>query len=164
MKITAIKTFAVRIPLKPKRRMISALGQQGDSEYLLVRVETDAGIEGAGEATIMARWSGETVWGAQAIVDRMLAPKLIGLDPLSIREIDAAMDGVTKDNWFAKSAIEMACWDIAGKDAGKPVYDLLDGRGGPIGSSAGFRWGRTRWTGRGRRPRSWSSWGSGRSR
>ncbi|MFG0295736.1 MAG: mandelate racemase/muconate lactonizing enzyme family protein [Maioricimonas sp. JB045] len=127
MKITAIKTFAVRIPLKPKRRMISALGQQGDSEYLLVRVETDAGIEGAGEATIMARWSGETVWGAQAIVDRMLAPKLIGLDPLSIREIDAAMDGVTKDNWFAKSAIEMACWDIAGKDAGKPVYDLLDG-------------------------------------
>ncbi|QDU37441.1 L-Ala-D/L-Glu epimerase [Maioricimonas rarisocia] len=127
MKITKIDSFAVRIPLKPKRRMISALGQQGDSEYLLVRVETDAGIEGAGEATVMARWSGETVWSAQAMVDRMLAPKLIGLDPRAIEEIDAVIDAVTKDNWFAKSAIEMACWDIAGKDAGKPVYDLLDG-------------------------------------
>src|SRR6185312_83648 len=30
-------------------------------------------------------------------------------------------------NWFAKSAIEMACWDVLGKAAGKPVYELLGG-------------------------------------
>ena len=55
MKITAIKTYPVRIPLKPERRMISALGKHDVSDYLVLRVETDAGIEGAGEATVISR-------------------------------------------------------------------------------------------------------------
>ena len=67
MKITHIETYPVEIPVKPERRMISALGQHTVSRYLLVRVLTDAGIEGAGEATVIPRWSGETVWGAQAL-------------------------------------------------------------------------------------------------
>ena len=54
MKITRITTQQVEIPLKPARRMISALGQHTVSRYVLVRVETDAGIEGVGEATVMA--------------------------------------------------------------------------------------------------------------
>ena len=71
MKITGITTHQVEIPLKPARRMISALGQHTVSRYVLVRVETDGGIEGVGEATVMARWSGETAWGAQAIIDHV---------------------------------------------------------------------------------------------
>ena len=63
MKITRIDTFPVSIPLKPERRMVSALGQYDVSHYVLVRISTDAGIEGAGEATVLPRWSGETVWG-----------------------------------------------------------------------------------------------------
>lgn len=131
MKITKIKTIPVRIPLKPEFHMISALGQHQVSEYLLVRIETDAGIEGVGEATVMPRWSGETVWSAQSIIDRVIAPALIGADPFDIEAIDKVMDQRTQDNWFAKSAIEMACWDIQGKDQGKPVYELL---GGPLRS------------------------------
>ncbi|GIS60181.1 MAG: hypothetical protein CM1200mP2_24060 [Planctomycetaceae bacterium] len=53
MKITSITSYQVEIPLKPARRMISALGQHTVSRYVLVRIQTDAGIEGAGEATVM---------------------------------------------------------------------------------------------------------------
>jgi L-Ala-D/L-Glu epimerase len=127
MKITRIDTYPVRIPLKPERQMISALGVYDTSEYVLVRVTTDAGIEGAGEATVLPRWSGETVWGAKALIDRIFAPHLVDRDPADIAGIAAVMDQAAEDNWFAKSAIEMACWDIRGKKENKPVYALLGG-------------------------------------
>ena len=127
MRITAITTYPVQIPLKPIRRMISSLGQHVVSAYVLVRVETDAGIEGIGEATVMPRWSGETVWSAQAVIDNLFASALEGADPFDLEGVNRRMDAAAQDNWFAKAAIEMACWDIQGKDAGKPVYDLLDG-------------------------------------
>ena len=141
MKITGITTHQVEIPLKPARRMISALGQHTVSRYVLVRVETDAGIEGVGEATVMARWSGETAWGAQAIIDHVFTPLLIGCDPADIPAIDHVMDRAAAGNWFAKSAIEMACWDIQGKEAGKPVYELLGGAVRPLTITCRFSMG-----------------------
>jgi muconate cycloisomerase len=127
MKITHVETYPVRIPLKPERRMVSALGRHEVSEYLLVRVATDVGIEGVGEATVMPRWSGETVWGAKAAVERVLAPAVLGCDLADTRDIDQRMDQACAHNWFAKAAIEMACWDIQGRAAEKPVYELLGG-------------------------------------
>jgi L-Ala-D/L-Glu epimerase len=132
MKITHIETYPVEIPVKPERRMISALGQHTVSRYLLVRVLTDAGFEGAGEATVTPRWSGETVWGAEALVERVMAKHLIGCDPFDIVEIDRRMDASCTHNWFAKSAVEMACWDIRGKAESKPVYELLGGACRPL--------------------------------
>jgi muconate cycloisomerase len=138
MKISALQTHPVRIPLKPAYRMISALGKHWESEFVLVRLLTDDGLEGAGEASVTVRWSGETVWGVQAVIDRVFAPLLIGQElridqPLaSIAAIDAIMDRAAAHNWFAKSALEMACWDVLGKAAGKPVYDLLGGACRPL--------------------------------
>ncbi|MEX0712212.1 MAG: hypothetical protein WD278_07665, partial [Pirellulales bacterium] len=132
MLITSIETYPVRIPLKPERRMITALGQHIISEYLLVRVLTDDGLEGVGEATVSPRWSGETAWGAQALIERLLAPALLGRDAADIEGIDRTMDQLAAHNWFARSAIEMACWDIVGKAAGKPVFELLGGACRPL--------------------------------
>jgi L-alanine-DL-glutamate epimerase-like enolase superfamily enzyme len=132
MKITHVETYPVRIPIKPERWMVSSLGEHKISRYLLVRVLTDVGIEGAGEATVTARWSGETVWGAQSLVERVLAPRLIGCDPFDIVDIDRRMDDACAHNWFAKSALEMACWDIRGKAEGKPVFELLGGAKRPL--------------------------------
>lgn len=129
MRITRVQSFPVRIPLKPKYHMISALGRHEVSEYLLVRIETDAGIDGVGEATVLPQWSGETVWSAQALVDCILAPRLVGMDVSDLAAIDRLLEQSAVGNWFTKSAIEMACWDILGKEAGKPVYELL---GGPV--------------------------------
>jgi muconate cycloisomerase len=121
--------------------MISALGQHTVSDYVLVRVGTDVGIDGVGEATVMPRWSGETVWGAKAVIDHILAPQLLGCDPHAIGEIDGRMDRACAHNWFAKSAIEMACWDIQGRFAGKPVFDLLGGRCRPLAITCRFSMG-----------------------
>lgn len=132
MKITAVETYPVEIPLKPERRMKSSLGQHLVSPYLIVKVVTDAGIEGVGEATVMPRWSGETVWSAQALVQHILAPQVIGRDPEDIAGLAYAMDRAAAHNWFTKAAIEMACWDIKGKAAGQPVYELLGGAVRPL--------------------------------
>lgn len=129
MKITNITCFPLRIPLKPEYHMISALGQHQVSQYLLVRIETDQQIEGVGEATVMPRWSGETVWSAKAIVEEYFAPAMTGLDTGDIAGVSQLMDQLAVGNWFAKSAIEMALWDIRGKEQGVPVYELL---GGPV--------------------------------
>src|SRR5881396_3698317 len=113
MHIASIETHPVRVPLKPAYRMISALGSHDESKFVLVKLLTDNGLEGAGEATATVRWSGETVWGVQAVIDRVLAPLLIGAEfdpakPLqSMAALDLRMDTVVQHNWFAKSAIEM---------------------------------------------------------
>src|SRR6478672_9197195 len=123
MKIASIETHPVRVPLKPAYRMISALGRHDESQFVLVKVRTDTGLDGAGEATATVRWSGETVWGVQALIERVFTPLVVGLEldpakPLeSITELDRRMDAVVQHNWFAKSAIEMACWDVLGKAA-----------------------------------------------
>ena len=132
MRINLIETIPVRIPLKPERRMISALGRHDVSNFLLVRVVTDDGLEGWGEATVTPRWSGETCRGAKVLVDDVLSPAVIGCSASDIVELDRRMDAVAVGNWFAKSAIEMACWDIQGKAAGKPVYALLGGACRPL--------------------------------
>jgi L-alanine-DL-glutamate epimerase-like enolase superfamily enzyme len=132
MEITRLETFPVRIPLKPERRMISALGRHDVSDFLLVRVSTRDGCEGWGEATVTPRWSGETCRGAQAMVDQVLGPAVIGCRADDLPELDRRLDAVAVGNWFAKSAIEMACWDIQGKVAGKPVYELLGGACRPL--------------------------------
>ena len=74
MRITHIETHAVRIPLVPAKHMITALGKHTESPYLIVRIGTDAGIDGAGEATATPNWSGETIWGTKAIIDHVFAP------------------------------------------------------------------------------------------
>lgn len=132
MKITHVEAHAVRIPLKPERRMVSSLGRHEMSDYVLVRIGTDAGIDGVGEATVMPRWSGETVWGCKALVDHLFAPILVGCQVSDVAEIERRLDAVCKLNWFAKAAVEMACWDSWGKIVGRPVYDLLGGASRPL--------------------------------
>jgi muconate cycloisomerase len=141
VKITHVETYPVRIPLKPARHMLTALGRHTESSYLLVRVGTDAGLEGVGEATVMPNWSGETVWGARALVQRVFAPLVTGADPRDVEEINRRLDRGSRHNWFTKAALEMACWDIRGKAAGRPVYELLGGAVRPLAVRCRFSMG-----------------------
>jgi muconate cycloisomerase len=95
---------------------------------VIVKVHTDAGIVGLGEATISGLWSGETQAGTVSAIRDYIAPLLIGKDPRDITAARRAMDFVIKLNPFTKCAVEIALWDIAGKAAGLPVYQLLGGK------------------------------------
>lgn len=106
----------------------SALGTHGVSEFGVVRVMTDEGIEGLGEISMI--WNGD---GAAycPMVSRRLAPAVLGMSPFEISRALAAMDEAVQFSQAAspaKAAVEMALYDIAGKALGAPVHTLLGGR------------------------------------
>lgn len=128
MKITQIEPIPVCVPLKKGMTAKTAHGEHVVSPYVLVKVHTDDGLVGLGEATISGLWSGETQAGTVSVIRDYIAPRLIGKDPRDITAARRAMDFIIKLNPFTKAAVEMALWDIAGKAVGLPVYQLLGGK------------------------------------
>ncbi len=131
MNIARIETVPVRIDID--RRVGAVADPKGfrfESHIVVVRVVTDDGLEGLGEVNGSPDWSGETAAGARALIDGHLAPRLIGADPLRIRECMGRL-ARTFGNPFAKAGIEMALFDLLGKSLGAPLYQLL---GGPVRS------------------------------
>ncbi len=128
MKIIQIEPIPVRVPLKAGLTTKTAHGEHIDSPYVIVRIHTDTDLVGLGEATVAPRWSGETSRGCVAAIEELIAPALIGADPTQINSLRSVMDKEIKLNPFTKAAVEMGLWDLAGKAAGVPVYQLLGGR------------------------------------
>ncbi len=132
MKITGVRAVPFRLPLRRSFRWASLQVALGGFVY--VRVETDEGIVGHGEATPLPDWGGdfgrrggETQETVVAIVERVLAPALTGLDPTAIAAAHAAMDRVLRGNSYARCAVDIALHDIWGKAVGQPLYRLLGG-------------------------------------
>ena len=101
--------------------------QGGDKNWTFVKVSTDAGIAGWGDATEWLR-----VQAHVAVINNDLAPLVIGEDPFEIERlwqkmwVAAYVGG--KDLNVAITGIETALWDIVGKALDTPVYNLLGGR------------------------------------
>ncbi len=129
MKIVRIETIPIQVPLKPQVAIRAGRGGSHTvSPFLLVKVHTDAGLIGLGEASCTPRWSGEDQFTAAHLISTYLAPLLIGENPLEIEPLTKKFRLAFAANYFTKGAVEMALWDIAGKAAGKPVYELLGGK------------------------------------
>ncbi len=128
MRITRVESIPVRVPLRAGMIARTAHGLHHTSDYVIVRVYTDQGLVGLGEATVSALWSGETSTSAKGAIDGLLGPALVGKDPTAITEARRVMDFLIKQNPFTKAAIEMALWDLTGKAWGRPVYELLGGK------------------------------------
>jgi len=129
VKITCLEAIPVRVPIKPELAIKSGRGgSHVTSPFLLVKVHTDEGLVGLGEASCTPRWSGEDQVSAAHFVNTYFAPAMKDLDPTRIEEVSKAVFPLVAGNYFTKSAVEMALWDLAGKAAGKPVYELLGGK------------------------------------
>jgi L-alanine-DL-glutamate epimerase-like enolase superfamily enzyme len=95
--------------------------------YQLVRVHTDGGVTGVGEVSPM------NVAVTHTLVEKALAPLLVGEDPANIERLWHTMYhkpyklGPMGAQLEAIAGVDIALWDIAGKVAGRPVYDLLGG-------------------------------------
>jgi len=120
MKITNVKTYAVENPPP----------HFGGRYWLFIKLTTDSGIEGFGEAYYLPFHPKTALLMIEDVCER----HVIGSDPFKIERLwrivyssgysqrpDLSVMG-------ALSAIEMACWDIIGKELGKPVYELLGGQ------------------------------------
>jgi len=94
----------------------------------IVRVEADNGLTGWGEmAPLGSFYDPSFVGGAREGV-RLLAPLLIGLDPREPNAINAMLDLHLNGHPYAKSALDMACWDLAARSADLPLAEALGGR------------------------------------
>jgi muconate cycloisomerase len=132
LKIRSIETLTVEVPVRRELMITSSLGTHDVTRLTLLRLETEDGITGSGEATVTPIWSGESAWGAKEMIDRYLSPAVIGRRVDDIPGALAAMDALVFANPFAKAAIEMAMLDAWGRTVGKPVYELLGGAANPL--------------------------------
>lgn len=125
MKITRIETIPVRVPIKPTLAIRGGRGlSHSVSPFLLVKIYTDEGIVGLGEASCTPRWSGEDQFTAAHFIEKYFAPLLEGETLDDIDRLNTKFTGAVANNFFTKSAIEMALWDIAGQAYNKPVWEL----------------------------------------
>lgn len=127
MKIRHIETIPVRVPLRPSRIIRGSGGTHAVSPFLLVRVHTDEGLIGLGEVSCTPRWSGEDQVTAAHLIKEYFEPLWVGQDPLNIEALTRKLRSGAAGNFFTKAALEMALWDLAGKAATMPVYQLLGG-------------------------------------
>src|SRR5712692_2660729 len=112
MKIISLQTF---------------LANAGLRNYLFLRVRTDRGLTGLGEASL--EWQEKAV---QVLCHEWVERRLLGRDPF---DIEAIIGGMIRDQYqggatimTAISGVEIALWDLIGKACGQPVYKLLGGR------------------------------------
>ncbi len=122
MKITGVETFSVKTPPP----------HQGGSAWVFLKLRTDAGVDGFGEVyTYGIPFDPRVIEG---MIHDLVEQLVTGHDPYRTEALFQKLYGhgyghspeLTRCGLI--SAIEMACWDIVGKDVGRPVHELLGGR------------------------------------
>jgi muconate cycloisomerase len=138
MRITRVEAIPCRVPFRRTfvigRGQVGAAGEAG--HHVFVRLETDSGHVGWGEARALPSWSYETQESITSAIRRYLGPLLIGRSPFDLNAIQRAMyetltPAVSNGQPFAKAALDIALHDLQGRIAGQPIHALL---GGPVRS------------------------------
>ncbi|HEY7313930.1 MAG TPA: mandelate racemase/muconate lactonizing enzyme family protein [Gemmataceae bacterium] len=108
-------------------RFETFLANAGLRNYLFIRLHTDNGLTGVGEATL--EWQERTV---QTLAHEWVEGRILGRDPF---DVESVIGGMIRDQYqggatilTAISGVEIALWDLIGKACGQPVYRLLGGR------------------------------------
>jgi muconate cycloisomerase len=134
MEIVGARVFLVAVPSRREHAWASKL-EQPIGRHAVVRVDTDDGVSGWGEAPAIATWGGagmryygETPETVRHIVSDYLLPAVRGVDPAELSVVHAMMDNAVKGHPYAKAAVDVACHDIAGRVLGIPVWKVLGGK------------------------------------
>ena len=128
MRITRVEVYGLDLTYVHGQYVMSG-GRVIDSlPTTYVRVVTDEGIDGWGEVcplgtTYLASHAG----GARAAL-ALLGPAVVGLDPTDLGAVNEAMDRALMGHEYAKSPVDVACWDVLGKATGLSAATLLGGR------------------------------------
>lgn len=123
-----IQARIVDHPVRSEGAIISFLGRHEASHYLTVIVTDDEGRQGFGEAATAPIWSGETAETAKWMLDRFIAPRLVGAHFDHPAEALALLDRDLHGNGFAKAAVDIALWDLWARSQQVSVARLISDR------------------------------------
>lgn len=125
--IVRITCALVDIPIRRLHKLSSLA--TAEQNYVVVQVATRDGLTGIGEASTLGgpRWAEETAESIAAVIDRYIAPEIVGMPAQAINAIRLRMAQTAKRNNAAKNAIECALFDIAARRLGIPLHALFGG-------------------------------------
>jgi len=126
MLITSVDVIPVRLPLHEPFAVSYAT--YPDALSVLVRIQTEDGVTGWGEATPDPNVTGETWFGTAETIRRDLAPALLGRDACNFQATSRALDAYVEGVPAAKAAIDIALHDLVARAIGVPLWQLLGGR------------------------------------
>jgi muconate cycloisomerase len=132
MKIARIETIPIRLPTRRQHQWAGLTSSIG--VYIILKLATDDGVIGLGEAPVLKDWGGdhmkyygETPQTTAHVINDILSPVLIGQDPRRFEWLHLLMDKAIKGYPYCKAAIDMALYDVVGKTYKLPAYRLLGG-------------------------------------
>ena len=125
MKIKQINIYKITLPLKDK--CVTSHSVRTKQSSVTVEILTDEGIYGMGNVSPSPGYSSESVDEIADCIRYKLAPSLIDKEPLALNNCLEEFETRIKGQQYAKAALEMALWDIVGKELKRPVYQLLGG-------------------------------------
>ena len=124
MKISSIDIYQLNIPFHKPLKV--AIGEVNGAENIVIKIKTDSGLIGWGEGSPCPYIVGDTLaTGLAAAGD--LAKLLIGKDPLAIEDRMREINGFIVGEPSARAAFDIALYDLLGKAADKPLYQVLGG-------------------------------------
>jgi L-alanine-DL-glutamate epimerase-like enolase superfamily enzyme len=139
MRIASVQAFPVSYPIAAQNRVALGIGTAVKRDAVLVKVTSDEGISGWGEAH-----HGRAHTAVAKLIDTTLRQLVMGMDPLRVEAVwekmyrfQLASHGMGAGACLAISGIDMALWDLRGKAQGAPLYKLLGGTRKPIPAYAG---------------------------
>lgn len=129
MKITSITAIPLSFRLPEGKTVTMGVGSTTKRDTIIVRVQTDEGITGYGEAH-----PGRSPGAITSLIHSTIAPMLVGMQATDVvgawqrvHRMQLSSHGLGAGAALALSGIDMALWDIRGKAANMPLYELLGG-------------------------------------
>ncbi|MFY0692699.1 MAG: mandelate racemase [Paracoccaceae bacterium] len=117
-----------RVPLTSHTAYHMAEGKTCDTiETAVVALDTDTGLTGWGEVCPIPHYLPAYARGVAPALEE-LAPVLLNADPLGVEALMIKLDAWLPGHRYAKSAIDIALWDLTAQIAGLPLHALLGGR------------------------------------
>ncbi len=139
MKIATIKAFPISFPVPPEHQVRLGIGQAIKRDSVLVRIETDDGVVGWGEAH-----PGRAPGAIAQLINTTLNTLVQGMDASDVNGVwdrvyrmQLASHGMGSAACLALSGVDLALWDIRGKATGWPLYKLLGGAAKAVPAYAG---------------------------
>ena len=106
--------------------------RSGVRPTIVVRLTDENGLHGFGQSVPVETWTYETVESVETTLRHYIAPAVIGVEPADLAAVHARMERVIRPSFsvgqpLCKAAIDLACYDLWGRQTGRSASDLLGG-------------------------------------